>query len=172
MTGYRGAAHSRTTPSPEEMFCIWSWAIHGIKSFFAKCLCLIPPCEEKDVMFQINQPAPLCWRTVSERGAAQRPSHQKLFILVNTLETAQVIFQAPQHSVSVKLLGCWGEEDQSPGPRSHRQDSWGCPGSWVCSWELWSPTSACGSYAGAVDPQCLPGFLPVTLATRHGSRGI
>lgn len=174
--GYLGAANSSTTPSPKKMFCNWSWAIHGIKFMFAKYLCLAHPGEGKTFFLGrdfSNQPDNF---SLLEDNAWTRNNPTPMIPQAfHTDQTLWVIFWTPQHLVSVNWLPCRREEGWSPKPCCQLKDSQICLGSWMCSWECGSsgsPSSAWQSYLGAADPQRLPGFLPVILATRHSSRGI
>lgn len=145
-------------------------------------MCLEHPEEERlfsqqGVMAQIDQTISLCWRTMFEWGEEQPNTHytRRFSHWPNALETVQVIFWLPQYLVSMNCLSCRREEVWSPNPCCKLQDSQICLAYWMCRWDhgsSGSPISAQQRSLGAADPQCLPGFLPVIVVTRHRSRGI
>lgn len=115
------------------MFCLWSRAIHRIKSVFAKCLCLKHPGEEK-TLFRArcessNKPANLPLL----EDSVWTECYPTFITLCNTSETLQDIFW-----YWLKTC-CSREEYWSLG--WELQASQVCLGSWMCKWELGSSRS-------------------------------
>ena len=138
----------------KEVFCIWSWAIHGIKSIFAKSLCLEHPGEAKTFFparrHGSNQPDNFSLQ--DDNVWTKSNTTNTILEAFHALETPWAVFWAPQHLVPVNSLSCRREEGWSPthavncrAPKSARSPGWalGAPAEhdWA-TWEL-QTLSAC-----------------------------